>query len=333
MRVAFFLRKRYKGVFSIESLFMQLMTSMPPAIEVVPRPARFYSQGFFKRLVLIWDAFLGQEEINHVTGDIHFIALALPGKKTVLTIHDIGFMKHPNLFFRLLLKWFWLKLPIRHCAAVTVVSEATKNDILKYVNPSYRNKIHVIHNPIKPLFLPYPKNFNKNEPIILQLGTKYNKNLLRLIEALAPIKCKLQIVGELTAEHLHHLQLHRINYLGSNNLTDLEILDKYKECDIVSFISINEGFGLPIIEANAVGRVVITSNLSSMPEVAGGGAHLVDPYDIADIQKGFMRIINDSDYRTQLIQNGYENVNRFKVDTIVQNYIDIYSSFKRTNQS
>jgi glycosyltransferase involved in cell wall biosynthesis len=81
---------------------------------------------------------------------------------------------------------------------------------------------------------------------------------------------------------------------------------------------------MPIIEANAVGRVVITSNISSMPEVADNASHYVDPFSIDDINKGFLKIINDENYRERLVEKGYENCTRFSAENIGRQYAALY---------
>ncbi len=78
------------------------------------------------------------------------------------------------------------------------------------------------------------------------------------------------------------------------------------------FVSTYEGFGLPILEAQAMGRPVVTSNIMSMPEVAGDGACLVDPCDVTILHQVLLRVINDSSYRNTLVRNGFENVKRFR---------------------
>jgi glycosyltransferase involved in cell wall biosynthesis len=104
---------------------------------------------------------------------------------------------------------------------------------------------------------------------------------------------------------------------------------EYQKCDILSFISTLEGFGMPIVEANAIGRVVITGNITSMPEVAGDAAHLVDPFSIDDMKRGFIKIINDGEYRNQLIEKGYSNCKRFSIETVTKKYMELYSEMIR----
>jgi glycosyltransferase involved in cell wall biosynthesis len=328
MKIVYFHRKRTVGVHSIENLFENIRRALPKSLALEVKELKFRSRGFLKRLYISVEAALNQGDINHITGDIHFIALFLLRKRTVLTIHDLGFMKHPNPFARFLLKWIWIILPIKKSAAVTVISEATKEELLNYVSKRTLGRIRVIYNPIGEHFLPHPKAFNSSEPTILQIGTKYNKNLIRLIHSLSGIKCRLEIVGELPGSILQELQSHKINYVNFCDLSNEQILNCYKMADIVSFVSTMEGFGLPIIEANAIGRVVITSNLSSMPEIAGNAAHLVDPYDVISIREGFLRVINDSSYRERLIMNGFENRKRFEVTSIAQQYSALYESLR-----
>jgi glycosyltransferase involved in cell wall biosynthesis len=116
-----------------------------------------------------------------------------------------------------------------------------------------------------------------------------------------------------------------IEYNCSVNL-DLEaLISKYKEADIVTFVSIHEGFGLPIIEANAIGRVVLTSNISSMPEIGGDAAYYVDPYDVSSIRAGIMELIRNDNKRNQLVANGLGNINRFDPKFIAEKYSILYS--------
>jgi glycosyltransferase involved in cell wall biosynthesis len=328
MRVVFFHRHRLPGNFSIENLFKQVRGALPENITSVVKVLHFTSNGFFKRLYISIEAMLCQEEINHITGDVHFIALLLRKSNTVLTIHDLGFMKHPNPIARFIFLWFWIKLPIKRCGAVTVVSNATKDVLFDYISKKDRAKVSVIYNPIKTNFVPVLKEFNREEPVILQIGTKHNKNLSRLIEALTGIKCRLEIVGELTEEMVRELNRAGILYSNSKNLTDEELMDKYIKSDVVSFVSIFEGFGLPIVEANAIGRAVVTSNVSSMPEIGGNAVHLVDPFDVMSIRAGFLKIIEDEGYRNHLILNGFENRKRFDVSTIASQYVALYRSLK-----
>lgn len=100
----------------------------------------------------------------------------------------------------------------------------------------------------------------------------------------------------------------------------------YAASDLLLFASTLEGFGMPILEAQTVGRPVVTSNLSSMPWVAGDAAVLVDPYSVESIRQGVRQVIGDRALRERLIQKGFENVRRFDAEYVAQEYVRIYEA-------
>ena len=103
---------------------------------------------------------------------------------------------------------------------------------------------------------------------------------------------------------------HGIVIRANKVVSDEAMFEAYSEADILLFCSTIEGFGMPILEAQTVGRVVVTSNISAMPEVAGDGACFVDPLSIKAIRAGIEQVLNDENYRNSLIINGLKNVKR-----------------------
>ena len=81
---------------------------------------------------------------------------------------------------------------------------------------------------------------------------------------------------------------------------------------------------MPIIEAQVIGKPVVTSNIAPMPWVAGGAACLVDPYDVHSIRQGILKVLEQADFRAELIRNGYENVKRFEPERIASMYTEVY---------
>ena len=112
------------------------------------------------------------------------------------------------------------------------------------------------------------------------MGTKPNKNLDRIVKALKGIHCKLVVVGALTDEQKKLIVDTGVDLENHVNLDDAAIGRQYQAADVVMFVSTYEGFGLPILEAQAAGRPLITSRRSPMQEVAGPGSCLVDPENV-----------------------------------------------------
>jgi glycosyltransferase involved in cell wall biosynthesis len=123
--------------------------------------------------------------------------------------------------------------------------------------------------------------------------------------------------------------LQGFEYVNEYDLTTRQMVAAYRDCDLLVFASLYEGFGMPILEAQASGRAVVTSNLSSMPEVAGDGACLVDPNDIESIRAGVRRVIQDADYRAGLIAEGQRNVEQYRPERIAALYLDVYRELLR----
>ncbi|SFC38910.1 Glycosyltransferase involved in cell wall bisynthesis [Parapedobacter composti] len=316
-QVILFNRKKEKGKNSIEEVFSSLKSYLcvEKIYEMPKKGTSILSNLRF--------AYRKKGYVNHISGDVHYIALAT-GKRTVLTIHDIeSTLKDGNLATKLIKKLIWFWIPCLIVKKITVISEFTKKQLIKLV-PFSRHKIVVIHNPYNELIEFKAKGFDKEKPVILHVGTKTNKNLFRVIKSLEGIPCKLLIIGRLSVDLLRELQAHNIEYESSFDVSFDEIVEAYKKCDIVSFPSIYEGFGMPILEAHKAGRVVITSNVCSMPEIAGDAACYVNPFDIESIRAGFLKIIQDDIYRDELVAKGFQNLERFSPQQISKRYNDLY---------
>jgi glycosyltransferase involved in cell wall biosynthesis len=323
LKVTWFQRKPYDFHFSLEKLFNDLRPYLEPDIELFTHTSPYPSQGFLLRIKNLIAARKAQGEVNHVLGDIHYLVPGLSSRRTILTIHDLGFMKHPSRIARLVLRYFWLIIPVKHATLVTVISESTKKDLLHYI-PSAKNKIRVIPDFLTGNFPESPKPFNQERPRLLQIGTKFNKNLERLIPALEGLPVELSIVGKLSEAQLAQLQRHNIIYYNYYRISEEELYQQYQWCDLLVFCSTLEGFGLPILEAQSVGRPVVTSNCSSMPEIAGNGACLVDPFNSNLIRVGILKVIEDMEYRNGLIREGRKNLHRFSKEKVASLYLKLY---------
>lgn len=265
-----------------------------------------------------------KDSINHVTGDVQYAILGLIGCKSVLTCHDTVSLDYRRLPWlkRVFFEWVWYRLPLMKATKVVAISEATRQCLKKYTN---RNDITVIHNAIDPMFSSR-KIFRNDPPRVLMIGTSPNKNLIRTFEALKGLRCQLHIVGSLSAEQEESLRANDIDYRNSVRLSDIEIVDAYLRCDVVSFISLFEGFGMILVEANKVGRPVICSDIPVLKEVGGDAALYVSPTDVTAMHKGFERLLNEETLRKELVERGFINAERYDVNEIQRQWREFYET-------
>ncbi len=259
----------------------------------------------------------------HITGDVQYVACLMRPSNTLLTIHDLVPLHNKNVpwYSKWLCYWLWYYIPLRRLKRVTCISEATRQDLLSFF-PWVADRITVIPNPIDSSFKFTPMPFNLECPRILHIGTKPNKNLLRVIEALAGYRCHLRIIGKLNEEYVEALNTYHIDYSNEYGISDEQVIKEYQDCDIVSFPSLFEGFGMPIIEGQAIGRVVVTSNIEPMLSVAGDGAIIVNPYDVTSIRNGFFG--NSLDSFQSIVEKGLENASFYSGKRITNEYIKQY---------
>jgi glycosyltransferase involved in cell wall biosynthesis len=323
-RVTFFQRKpRATGNFSLEFIADDIRTRLRTEIDATVRVAPFLSHGLIRRLLIIIDARLHRGALNHITGDIQFAALGTGRRATVLTVPDCGSILAASGWRREVLRLFWLRIPVRVASIVITNSQAAKQDVIQ-LSGCQPEKVRVVPVAVSDRFTYRPKEFDKSRPGILQIGTATNKNVSRLVRALRGLSCTLVILGPISAELERDLAENDIDFEHLQNLTEDAVLAQYERADIVAFASTHEGFGMPIVEANAVGRPVLCGDTSSMPEVARDAACLIDPYDVEDIRAGIDRIIGDDRYRDDLVMKGLENAKRYHPDTIAKMYLRIY---------
>ncbi len=275
----------------------------------------------------LWHAFRIRSRVVHITGDVHYVAPVIRGP-VILTIHDVGSALRGGCMNRFFIKLFWFWIPALCVRRITVISEFSARELVRLV-PFARHKVRVIPNPLPECSPSEPYDFCEASPLVLLVGTKENKNLPRIVQALTGLSCRLLIVGHLTPHQRSMLDNSGLVYRNETDLPPQAMAEVYRKCDLLCFASTYEGFGLPIIEAQASGRPVITSCVASMPEVAGKGALLVDPHNPQAIRDAFLRLVQDADLRNRLIAEGLENVKRFAPERVAGAYLSLYRELAR----
>lgn len=209
---ALFLRKKSSGLNSIEELAYSLASRIS-GLKVITLPEHGNTwKGIIRNIRF---AQKHQGDINHIfSPEIAYISLFLKGN-VILTWHDTGTLLQSSSFLkRFIRKWFWLILPNHFAKHITCISQYTANEI-KQITPRVKNKISIVYNPYNEVIHFHPKEFRKENPHILHIGTGMRKNLLRTIKALRNIPCTLIIVGILRQEHIEQLK---------KNLSNIKII-------------------------------------------------------------------------------------------------------------
>ncbi len=265
----------------------------------------------------------------------------------VSTIHDVAMIKypataHPRILAAHQRSW---KILQQRRAQIIAVSHTTKNDIVKLLGiPSYL--VHVVHEALPAEFKKTSQQLTEdeakwiknklqlNKPYLLFVGTREpRKNLTRLIEAWRPLAKDYQLIvagakGWDKTENTRHPQL---RFLGQ--VSDKELAVLYGEAEVFCYPSLYEGFGLPILESFFHGTPVLTSNISSMPEVAGNAAELINPENVTDIQKGLETILNESiDEQRKRLQRMIIRLQMFNWETVAEETIQVYQKALQLKQ-
>lgn len=326
LRVILLMRQSQRGLYSMDRAIGAIHRAFPGDIEAtivhLPRDSR----GLIPRLINLMFTAVQRADIVHVTGDVHYCALAVRRHRCVLTVHDLVSNHRLRGVKRKLFFLLWYRLPVWWAGRVTTISRATRNELLTWL-PSAAAKTTVIPDAIGQEFFGAKRTVQQGgTPRVLQVGTRPNKNLERVVRALDGMAVHLRIIGAISEQQLMVLERANLSYSVASNLSDMEMLSEYIKSDLLVFVSTYEGFGLPIIEAQAVGLPVITSNVSSMPEVAGSGALLVDPLDEGAIRAAVCLLLQSPTAAASLVSAAYENVPAYTPWLIADRYARLYRS-------
>ncbi len=299
-----------------------------------------------------------------------FTAPLLMPKPYVVTVHDLSlFLYEGSSDWRHTLRLYQARRSLQRADRVIAVSAATRRDVENLLGIA-PDKIRQIYNAPDPRFIEQPtagdaraggpdrqrryrerilERYQIKYPFILYVGNiRPQKNIPRLIEAFAVLRgelvdhdkysdLRLIIIGDeisrYPAVRLAAMQSRvekAVRFLGFVPIDTLRVF--YQVAAVFAFPSLYEGFGLPPLEAMAAGTPVVTSNVSSLPEVVGDAAVVVNPDNVFDIARGLRDALLDEDLRQTLIARGFEQVKQFNWHTTAEEVLDTYYSIAGTTR-
>ncbi len=319
-----------------------LADGLGPNFRAVVEPSRPYSVA--EQVMLPARLVMQNVTLLH---EPHYVLPPLVPCRAVVTIHDCIHLMFPQYLPSRLAHAYAranLWVAARRAERIFTVSETSKADILRYCDvPAER--VIVVYNAIDDRFAISPdmeaiervrERYRLNGPFALYVGNiKPHKNLERLIDAFDLVRrggferLELLIIGDQISKYprlrravdKHKLHKH-VRFLGF--VADDTLAALYRLATVFVFPSLYEGFGLPPLEAMASGTPVVTSNRSSLPEVVGDAAVLVDPYSAASIAEGIQRVLGDADLRRTLAARGLARAMEFSWESSVRRIHEVY---------
>ncbi len=294
------------------------------------------------RLPLPVELFAGRGDLYHATDFV--LPPVTPGKRTVLTVHDLTFERAPDAAPPQLLRFLKRVVPqaVRRAHHLIADSQATARDLMALydVRPE---RITVIYSGVdarfRPVDAPSPASSFApgGAPFVLTVGTlQPRKNHLTLVRAFAQVAPQLpdlhlviaggkgwmydQVIAEVARLDLGE----RVRFIGF--VDDADLPDLYRAARVFAFPSLYEGFGLPPLEAMACGVPVVASNASSLPEVMGDAGLLVDPLDVDGLAEALVRAAADDAWRAQAIARGLARARQFTWRRAAEQLLAVYDA-------
>ncbi len=306
-----------------------------------------------RHLAILWQRLRVPLPVEWITGRLDifhspdFVLPPVRRARTVLTIHDLSFVRHPECSSPPLLEYLMHSVPhsVARADMLLADSESTRRDLIELYHVA-EDRVYVVYPGVEPHFAPQQddgqmqavlERYGIRRPYILGLGTlQPRKNFPRLIQAYDLLRRQHAIPHQLVIGGgkgwLYEGIKETISVLGLQDdvllagfVADEDLPILYTAADVFAFPSLYEGFGIPILEAMACGTPVVTSRTSSMPEVAGDAALLVAPENVEELADALWQAIGDSTLRNDLIMRGFEQIKRFTWEKAARCVLDIYT--------
>lgn len=296
------------------------------------------------QLPLPVEVFTGRVPLFHATD--FTLPPTLPGTRTLLTVHDLSFVRAPETATPVLKAYLDEVVPrsVRRATHILADSQATKDDLVALYGTA-PEKVTVLLGGVNAEFAPVTDSARRtavrrqynlpDNPYIFSVGTvQPRKNYARLIEALAqlgPAFAEVHLViaggrgwldGPIYRAVNEFGLAERVHFTGFARDEDLPAL--YAEAICLAYPSLYEGIGFPVLEAMACGTPVVTSAISSLPEVAGDAAILIDPYNVDELTAALRRVLEDDALRADLVARGYRRAAWFTWERAARQLRDVY---------
>ncbi len=314
-----------------------------PNLCMLPLPVRLYNllvASSFQPALTYFEQCLGNADIVHGT---NYSVYPCKQSLKVMNIYDLSFIKYPQYTDTVVKTYHQqIKKNLQWTDLVLTISESSKQDIINYLEVE-PNKVGV--TPLASRYLSNQKqppavNYDFSRPYLLFVSTlEPRKNVITLINAFNYLKQRYKIehnlilIGQKGWQYKPIFQaiassswfdcIHHLDYL-SDELVALF----YAKADVFVYPSYYEGFGLPVLEAMTLGAPVVTSNTSSLPEVAGDAAILVDPKDVISLAEAILRVVSDRNLRNELIIKGKAQAKLYSWERTAKETLNAYKTIQ-----
>ena len=309
----------------------RLYFNQPPTLDLLPLSPKVEFRvipfpRLWTHLRLSWEMARRPPDVLFVPA--HVLPLIHP-QRSVVTVHDLGYLHYPEAhrpFDRWYLHWS-TRRHVRAACHLIADSQATRDDLIRHYGAA-PERVTVVTPGCDEIFRPVTnairlaqvkKRYGIRGDYLLHVGTlQPRKNLERLLEAFARLDGELQLVLAGKRGWLYDRIFRRVEELGlgdrvlfAGHVPQEDLPALMSGARLLAMPSLYEGFGLPVVEAMACGTPVVCSNASSLPEVAGHAALLVDPLDVEALAATMERVLGDDKLRAELIERGFERARKF----------------------
>lgn len=323
--------------------------SFPPELShyinlyMLPLPVRLYNllvATSYKPAWEYYEQYLGNPDIVHGT---NYSVYPCKQSLKVMNIYDLSFIKYPQYTDTVVKAYHQqIRKNLQWTDLVLTISESSKQDIVNYLEVE-PNKVVV--TPLASRYISNQKeppvvNYDFSRPYLLFVSTlEPRKNIITLINAFSYLKQKYKIehnlilIGKKGWQYKPIFQviasspwfdcIHHLDYLP-----DELVALFYAKADVFVYPSYYEGFGLPVLEAMTLGAPVVTSNTSSLPEVAGDAAILVDPKDVISLAEAILRVVSDRTLRNELIIKGKAQAKLYSWERTAKETLNAYKTIQ-----